>query len=69
MINLVCDCIRCQTNVAMTVYEKDLNLYYQGNLIQKCFPYLSAAEREMIITGFCPTCQEKIYSQFEDEGE
>lgn len=68
MINLVCDCIRCKANHIMYVRDTDLDRYYNTNsLIQECFPYLSTAEREMMITGFCPACQEEIYSHFDDD--
>lgn len=70
MINLVCDCIRCNASHIMYVHETDLDRYCTtSSLIQDCFPYLSAAEREMIITGFCPECQEEIYSHFDDDDD
>lgn len=70
MINLVCDCIRCNTSHIMYVHEADLDRYCTTNsLIQDCFPYLSTAEREMLITGFCPACQEETYSHFNDDDD
>lgn len=70
MINLVCDCIRCNASHTMYVHETDLDRYCTtSSLIQDCFPYLSTAEREMIITGFCPACQEEIYSHFDDDDD
>ena len=70
MINLVCDCIRCKASHTMRVHDTDLDRYYNtSSLIQECFPYLSAEEREMMITGFCPACQEEIYSHFDDDDD
>lgn len=70
MINLVCDCVRCKASHIMHVHDTDLDRYYNtSSLIQECFPYLSTAEREMMITGFCPACQEEIYSHFDDDDD
>lgn len=70
MINLVCDCVRCKASHIMHVHDADLDRYYNtSSLIQECFPYLSAEEREMMITGFCPACQEEIYSHFDDDDD
>lgn len=70
MVNLVCDCIRCKASHIMHVHDADLDRYYNTNsLIQECFPYLSTEEREMMITGFCPACQEEIYSHFDDDDD
>ena len=72
MINLVCDCVRCKASHIMHVHDTDLDRYYNtSSLIQECFPYLSAAEREMMITGYCPACQEEIYNfdDYEDDDD
>jgi len=32
-----------------------------GKLAQEAFPYLSATEREQLISQLCPKCQESIF--------
>ena len=49
-----------------TVRSIDLLLYkMQGGSIQECFPYLLPAEREQILNGFCPECQDKAFGDDE----
>ena len=43
--------------VNLSAYEK----WQNGELIQNAMPNLSATEREQLISGFCPDCQEKIF--------
>lgn len=40
-----------------------------GKLAQDAFPYLSADEREMLISGICPTCWDNMFPPEEDEEE
>lgn len=42
---------------------------FDGALVQNAFPYLSADEREMLISGICPTCWENTFGSDEDEEE
>lgn len=37
--------------LTLTVHPRDLQAYKRGSMIQDCFPYLSADEREFIKTG------------------
>lgn len=39
---------------------------FGGALIQDAFPTLSATERETLISGICPDCQDDIFNE-EDE--
>jgi len=32
-------------------------------LVQDVFPYLSADEREMLISGICPDCWDKLFGE------
>lgn len=41
----------------------------EGVLIQNALPELSAGEREMLMTGICPTCWDKMFSCPEEEEE
>lgn len=41
----------------------------EGVLIQNALPELDANEREMLMTGICPTCWDKMFSCPEDDEE
>ena len=47
----------------------DYDTWQNGTLAQDAFPYLSADEREMLISGICPTCWDNMFSLEEDEEE
>lgn len=40
--------------------------WQNGALVQDAFPYLSVDEREMIISGICPTCWNNIFGSDEE---
>lgn len=44
-------CIVTGETISVTVKGSDLYRYHQGTLIQNAFPYLSASEREFMISG------------------
>jgi hypothetical protein len=46
---------------------KDYLDWQNGVLAQVAFPYLSANEREALISGICPTCWEKMFGGDDDE--
>lgn len=41
--------------------------YKKGNLIQSCFPFLSADEREFILTGLTPDEYERLFPSCDEE--
>ena len=45
----------------------DFCAWQNGTLAQDAFPYLSADEREMLISGICPDCWDKMFARGEDE--
>lgn len=63
-IKTTCPC--CQQNHFITVDIKDYEKWQNGELIQNAFPYLSAAKRELLITGICPTCWDTLMTTEED---
>ncbi len=67
MITLEIVCPFCGGFHFVNVFENALNLYEDGALIQDAFPNLSATEREQIISGICPQCQESIFGGDNDE--
>ena len=45
------------------VDSADFEAWKEGGLIQNCMPYLSATEREQMISHLCPLCQKQIFEE------
>lgn len=68
VVNVECRCPLCgKIHVVKNVLESDLDRWQNGELIQNAMPYLSATEREEMISGFCPACQKSIFGDGEEE--
>ena len=61
MITLEIVCPFCGKLHFVEVLESELEAYGHGELAQLAFPNLSATEREQIIGGICPKCQDSIF--------
>lgn len=60
-VTIITTCPMCRRANEIPVNESDYWDWWDGALVQNAFPYLSADEREMLITGICPTCWEKTF--------
>ncbi len=49
-------CPFCKVSKDIRVKLKDYDDWQDGMLAQEAFPYLSAEDREMVLTGTCPQC-------------
>jgi len=49
-------CVMCGSKQKISFDQKDFDAWNEGTLIQDALPYLSIAEREMLITGICGDC-------------
>ncbi len=54
-------CPFCGKTTIITVNKNDYDKWQEDTLIQRAFPYLSADEREVLITGMCYDCQAKVF--------
>ena len=63
LITLEFKCPLCGENSFIDVLAKDFEKYFSGELVQNCFPYLDASERELLISGICFDCQNKILKE------
>jgi len=45
----------------MAVNEDDYTSWENGELIQTAMPYLSAGEREVLISGMCGPCFDNMF--------
>lgn len=66
MITLKSKCPQCGAVHDINVELKDYNDYQTGKHPQDAFPYLDAGQREMLISGICPECWERLFPE-EDE--
>lgn len=65
-----CQCRICKKDFALKVKKEDHTDYISnGKLIQNAFPYLTAGERELIITEICETCFDDIFKEGEEPEE
>jgi hypothetical protein len=55
-----------ELNIDQETFEKQLELYQDGMLIQDAFPMLSVDEREFIMTGLTPEIWDSMMHE-EDE--
>ena len=55
-IQVVTSCPFCGKAHSVWVNEIDYLDWQDGELAQNAFPYLSADDREMLISGICPSC-------------
>lgn len=60
-INLTVGCRMCGDNHSIAVYEKDLEKWQNGTLIQEAFSYLSPSERELLISNTCNNCFKMLF--------
>lgn len=62
-------CPFCGYVSAVCADAMDYADWKMGGLAQNCFPYLSASEREILISGLCLECQDDVFGSDEDEDE
>lgn len=65
-ISIFTTCPQCGCDNKVRVFKDDLVKWENGALAQDAFPYLSADEREMLISGICPKCWAEMFSDEED---
>tara|TARA_A100001037_G_scaffold264069_1_gene254649 strand:- start:874 stop:1086 length:213 start_codon:yes stop_codon:yes gene_type:complete len=54
-------CWQCKEEHVIMADERDICDWQDGELIQDALPYLSASEREMLISGTCDDCWQKMF--------
>ena len=62
-------CVVTGKEVRVTVKAEDLHKYRRGGYVQDCFPYLSASEREFLISGTSQEGWDILFPKDEDEDE
>lgn len=59
----IMQCYGCSKTSIMILSEKDYMIWQSKLYVQDAFPYLSAAQREMIINGMHPECFDKLFPE------
>ena len=59
---VVTRCPFCGRSNEVEVNEMDYLDWDDGMDVAVAFPYLSANEREMLVSGICPTCWNKMFN-------
>ena len=60
-VTVIVGCIKCAEPQHITVGQADLDAWQRGTNIQNAMPYLSADDREILISGICGECFDKMY--------
>ena len=62
-------CVFCGKVHSVDLMEYEFNLWREGTLIQEAMPDTSVEDREFLISGICPKCQEDIFGVDDDDFE
>ena len=61
--NFLVMCNRCGDTHTVKIHATDIAAWHDGELIQDAMPYLSAAERELLISGMCDPCFHRLFPE------
>lgn len=70
MISIIAGCKQCHKRYLIKVKNADYEEYQSPNCkrpIQQIFPYLTGNERELLISGICGDCFDKIFGESEED--
>lgn len=54
-------CVDCRAPESFTVTSKQIEDYCDGGLMQNVFPEIAPERREMLKSGYCPKCWDKLF--------
>ena len=60
---LQAQCVSCKDTHVLMVNNHDLKRWEGGELIQNAMPYLTPDERELLISGVCGKCFDKMFEE------
>lgn len=60
-------CFKCERCYIISFNQDDMVDFLSGEPIQKALHYLSVNERELILSGICGECFDKIFALDNDE--
>mgnify|MGYP000954698888 CR=1 FL=1 len=65
-LTIIKTCVMCGTTHEIRVKTADYRRWRQGAYIQDAMPYLTANEREILMSGICRTCFDALYPEEEE---
>ena len=63
-IQLELQCQYCDYQETIIVPEADYISWHNGEYIQDAFPYLTAGQRELMLSNTCDTCWNKFFPMY-----
>jgi len=63
------ECQDCKTEYHFKATDNQIKKLQQGVRIQDALPHVSANIREIVISGICGKCFDKLFQSFEGEDE
>ena len=66
---LECLCNYCDYAEEILVDEADYDAWHNGVFAQDAFPYLTAGQRELMISNTCNDCWQQFFPSNEDDDE
>ncbi len=61
VLNITCNL--CDDTKELIIYEEDYQRFQTGTKVQLAFPYLSADDRELLTSGTCGACFDKLFGE------
>lgn len=60
-------CPFCKRRTSIRISAQGYEKWIKGESVQKAFPRLDSTDRELLISGICPPCQKKVFSECEED--
>lgn len=62
-VTVCCTCSMCKQRKDITISAEAYRRWQKGELIQRVMPELSADDRELLISGICGPCFDKLFKE------
>lgn len=66
---MICPCSQCHQYYVVEVAEQDFAAWQEGKYVQDAFPYLSKADRELLISKTCNRCWYEMFGDCSEQEE
>jgi hypothetical protein len=63
MYDVACRCPECGDLNFVRVNRNDYYNWKRGAMIQSAFPYLTSDQRELLMTGICNSCWDRMFGE------
>lgn len=66
-VEITAYCHLCKSKTTFLASKDGFEAWRKGELIQRALPELDRTQRELMISGTCPNCFDKMFAEDEDE--